>query len=101
MIELIKAASPLIAAVISGACLLLVSRHKRMQEKLLIAYQDIQFLQAVEKVHVEMNIGRGENDNQRRVRSIVRKEMLIESSGITPSKVRRNIDKYNKRFSIL
>jgi hypothetical protein len=100
MIELIKVTAPLVAAIISGACLLLVSRHKRMQEKLLLAYEDIQFFQSVEQVHVEMNIGRGESDNKRRVRGIVREEMLIDSSGITPSKVRRNIDKYKKRFSI-
>jgi hypothetical protein len=100
MIELIKASSPLIAAIISGACLVLVSRHKRMQEKLLTAYQDIQFLQAVELVHVEMTIGRGESDNKNRVRSIVRNELDIHNSGITPSQVKRNIDKYSKRFTM-
>ena len=92
LFEAFKALIPVMTAIISGLFLILANRHKRIKLKLLDAYHDIKFLQFVEKIHVEMNIGRGDKDNKRLVRDIVRKEMGLNHSGISPSKVQQRIE---------
>lgn len=94
--EMFKALSPIMAACITGYCLLLVHRSKEMKVKLLKAYQDVRFYQAVEEVHVDMNVGRGEGDNKKKVRAVVRKEFNFQNSGLAPSQVERAIEKFKR-----
>ena len=98
--ELLKVFSPILAALISGYCLLLSQRTKKLEVKLLQAYKDVRFYQAVESVHVEMEIGRSEVDNKKKVRAIVRKEIGLDNSGLAPSQIDRAIERI-KGFSLL
>jgi len=92
IIDFAKIASPILAAIISGFFVYLVSRHKKLKAKLLKSYLDIQFYQEVEKVHVEIAIGGHGKDTKLMVRNIVRKELKKDHSGVTPSSIQRKID---------
>jgi hypothetical protein len=94
--ELFKAVSPILAAVITGYCVVLSNRSKDLNTKLLRAYKDVQFYQTVEDIHVQMNIGRGEKDNKRKVRAIVRSEFKYNNSGKAPSQVEREVYKLSR-----
>ena len=101
LIEVLKVSAPIIAAFVGGVFMLLLHRHQKMRLMLLNAYQDIQFLQAVENVHVEMNIGRGGKSNKVFVRNLVRKEKGLNLSGIRPSQVERRIEQFQRRFTLM
>ena len=92
-INLLKIIAPIIAAFISGWFVHQARGKKELSAKLLQAYQDIRFLQEVEKVHNELNIGRGESDKKVLARNIVRKETNFTYSGNAPSAVDKNIAK--------
>ena len=94
LIELAKTISPVIAALVTGLFVWSSHRHQNIKKDLLEAYRNIQFLQAVENVHVEMNIGRENIDNKRKVRKIVRDDYGYEHSGITPAAVNRKIESF-------
>jgi len=93
VLDVLQVVSPVLASLVSGYCVLLSQRAKKVETKLLQAYKDIRFYQEVEKVHIEMNVGREGLCNKKKVRGIVRKEFGIDNSGLAPSQVDRAIAK--------
>jgi hypothetical protein len=91
--ELIKAVSPILSASIAGGFAVLLGRHKKAKANLLQAYKDIYFLQYVEIIHSDMNVGREHKCNKAKVRKIARSEVDFTFSGITPSETQRKISK--------
>lgn len=94
-VNIIKAIAPIFSAIASIIIVLYMYRYKKIKKRLINAYQEIRFLQAVEKVHLEMNIGRGETSNKNKVRSIVREELKIANMGWTPSLIEKHLRRLN------
>lgn len=97
----IKVAPPIFAAFISGLFILRVHSQNRLKEKLLAAYRDIEFLQAVEQAHVVMTTERSGKSNQRYVRKLVRDKHRLVFSGMSPNTVRYQIKRMESASSFL
>lgn len=98
-ISILKIAAPIVAAFITGWFVHQAKGKKELTAKLLRAYQDIRFFQELEKVHNELNIGRGESDKKLLARNIVRKESGYCYSGDTPSVVEKKIARLSNKVS--
>lgn len=95
LIAIIEASSIVLASIISGLAITLSARailkKKVLRRRLISAYQDLLFLYEVEKVHIDMEIGRGESDNKIKVRNIVRTEKELVLSGKSKSEIQRGL----------
>lgn len=93
---LIQTAGTVVAALLALLAVLITSRilldRKQLRRRLAQAYHDITVYQEVERVHVEIEIGRNGKSNQRKVRDIVFKEKGIRVTGRnTPAEVQRKL----------
>jgi len=97
-IKILTVMAPIIAAFITGWFVHNAKGKKEVNQKLLRAYQDIRFFQQLEKVHNELNIGRGESDKKVLARNIVRNEFGYTHSGDTPSMVEKRIARLSDKI---
>jgi len=94
--SLIQATATIFGSLVALVGLLITTNaiwnRRKLKTSLLEAYQDLRVYQEVERVHVEMNIGRGETSNMNKVRNIVFEEKGIRTSGKnSPAQVERKI----------
>lgn len=86
----IGAVGTFLSTVIAGLCAAVIGKQisgrKRLQEKLVSAYGDIDFLLAVEAGHCEKHRDHGGESNKIRVRDLVREKGLTWSGLHTPSR---------------
>ncbi len=94
----IEAAGMVIAALVTVLGLVVTSRvvlsRRKLRTRLIEAYQDLRVMQEIEKVHIDMEIGRSSTSNQRKVRDIVADEKGIRVSGNnSPAQVERKLER--------
>lgn len=92
----IEAVGMIVAALITILGLSIASRmvlsRRQLRIKLAEAYSDLIVLQAIETVHVDMEIGRKLPSNKRKVRDIVAEEKGMRVSGNnSPAQVTRKL----------
>jgi len=95
--SMIEAFGVIVAAVITVIGLVFTSLtvidKKKTLQQLVVAYRDLRVYQEAEIVYNEIEIGRGEPSNQRKVRDIVFREQGIRASGTnSPAQVERKLD---------
>lgn len=93
---IIQATGTIVGALIALTGLLITSKailnRKTLKRHLLTAYNDLRVYQEVERVHVEMEIGRGNPSNLVRVRRLVSEEKGLRVSGTNaPSQVEQKV----------
>lgn len=95
LIPIIEASGVIIASIITGACLLLSAKavfsKKQLRRKLVIALSDLAFFQAVEEIHVQMEIGREKPNNKVKVRKIAQAELEFTHSGRSLGEVKKQL----------
>jgi hypothetical protein len=101
MDEILKYIVPILTALVSGFFLLKVHDMNRTKSRLLSAYRDIEFLQCVERRHVEAAVAAGRKSTLRSIRKQVRENDNLIYSGMSPNTVKYKIKKMEDRISIL
>lgn len=96
----IEAGGMILAALITVVGLFIASSivvaRKTLRIRLAEAYHDIRVMQEIEKVHVEMEVGRTGISNQRKIRDIVSREVGLRVSGNnSPAQVERKLERLN------
>lgn len=95
IVAIIEASGVIVAAILTSAALLFsafaVFSKKRLRKMLKTALNDLQYFQYLEKVHVEMEIGRTGKSNKLMARATVRDETGLIHSGMAMSAVKRKL----------
>ena len=84
MDEILKYIVPILTALVSGFFLLKVHDMNRTKSRLLSAYRDIEFLQCVERRHVEAAVAAGRKSTLRSIRKQHRENDNLISVTYTP-----------------
>lgn len=95
IVAIIETSGVVLAAILTGAALLLsafaVYSKKRLKRMLLTALNDLYYFQYLEKVHIEMEIGRRGKSNQLIARERVNKETGLTHSGMAMGAVKQKL----------
>lgn len=82
----IQAGGAIVVAIIAGLIGRQLANRKKLQEKLVLAVQDIAFLLEVEEAHTKRNMEAGGVSFKLRMREIARKQGYTWSGKFTPSR---------------
>ncbi|GMG94733.1 hypothetical protein ACUXAV_004990 [Cupriavidus metallidurans] len=99
---IISAVGSILTSAIAALCAAIIGRQisgrKRLQDKLLVAQDDIEFLLQVEKAHCVIHKERDQSSNKLIVRNAVRDKGFEYSGKFSPGKVAYN-DGPGRRYS--